>query len=194
MKQTLRELAENRAESLGNQMARVISEEFLKPLLASHSAVNLNDPDTIRKLDELILTHFKNQNINRVVLYDENSIITYSTRHTIIGYDASLNAGVQAALDDRISSHIIENVEFDDLDPGSKGLRGRLIETYIPFSFNVSGQSVKGVVEIYQNLRQDEERIKSLNRNLLVLVVILLVLLFLILFVSVIYIEKKWLK
>ena len=76
IKRILFDAAERRATSLSEQLAHIISEEFLKSHLLANNEVNMNDPASLKELDKLIGFHFKNQNINRVVLYDEDSVIT----------------------------------------------------------------------------------------------------------------------
>ncbi len=191
MKRMLLNIAENRAMILSQQLAQIISEEFLKPHLLSHDKVNLNNPDTLRKLDKLIQFHFKNQNIVRVVLYDKDSMITYSTLHTIIGSDSSENADVRGALDGQISSKVVDNVEFDDFDPGSAGLHGRIIETYVPLLFKFMEEPLKGVAEMYQDLTEIEAKINVLNQHFLFTVVIVSAFLYILLLLATTQIEKK---
>ena len=190
MKLTLRNIAEDRAAIISQQLSQIISVEFLMPHLLSQNEVNMNDPATLRQLDELIRSHFKNQNIARVILYDENSMITYSTYHKI-GRDASENAGVQGALDGQTYSKIVNQFGSNDFDIGGDGIEGKIIETYIPFSFKFMDQSIKGVLEIYQDIAENEARINKLNRFFLILILIISASLYILLLLTTTQIEKK---
>lgn len=193
-KQTLLIIAENQTIHLGHQLAHIISEEFIKPHIAANDDINMNDPATLGKLDKLIQLHLESQNVIRVVLYDSDSIITYSTLHKIIGIDASKNINVQNAINGKKSSHVVYNVNFDDFDPGSSGLLGKVIETYMPFTFIYRSQKVKGAIEIYNNMDKINADITALNRHFLFIVIIISSFLYIFLFLTILQIEKKRMK
>ena len=167
LERALLEIAANRADLLSHQMTRVIRDEFMIPAMKSAGSINLRDPETLATLDGLIHRYFSRQNIIRVVLYDGDQQVSYSTHHPLIGADGSRNPLVTLALQGTPTSHLVEKAPFDDLDAGSRGLEGEIVETYTPFEFEFNGAMVRGVVELYQDVTEPRARLAVLSGRML---------------------------
>ncbi|MBF0626999.1 MAG: EAL domain-containing protein [Magnetococcales bacterium] len=105
-------------------------------------------PETARLLERLKL-HTRDLPIIKLKLYNRQAVTVFATDLQKIGEDQSVNAGVVAALEGRITSklHLGEQVRTTDgvLEDRS------ILESYLPM-IHGSGPAVDGVFELYQDV------------------------------------------
>ncbi|MEE8429739.1 MAG: HD domain-containing phosphohydrolase, partial [Candidatus Desulfatibia sp.] len=191
LKKELLVMAEHRSVRIAHQIMDLLHKSIVTPENESGSAFNMNEAGTLKALDDIIRFHYSRQDINRVIWYDENGIIIYSTLPSLIGQDASSNVDVQNALKGETKSKFEEHVDFDDLDPASMELVGEMVETYVSFDHNFHNLKMYGVMELYLDIANEKKYLQNIRYLFLLIVAAVFILLFIILLIITYRLDMK---
>ena len=141
---TLKRQIESRALERTAQTAAVMTQLAVQPHV---TVLDLGGPLTLRRLDDLdraVQTHaFREMGVERVKLFNRDSIIVYSDEREILGENASQSPGVQRALAGGIASKIERGTDDD-------GHGVRTLEVYLPLQLRPGGEP-EGALELYQS-------------------------------------------
>ncbi len=154
------------AEDVAASLNRAVFEEFLRPLALRGESVDLERPEQLRALDEVVASRTRGLRILSVILFDPDGTIVYATNPSYIGHRALDNPGLVSAFDGQPATFLKRaELEQDAIRPGHD-----LVETYNPF-FDLAvapgaPAKVVAVLEIYQDARRITREIAQGRRRI----------------------------
>lgn len=170
------------AEDVAASLNRAVFEEFLRPLQLRGETIDLERPEQLRALDEVVASRTQGLRILTVILFDSAGTIIYATNPSYIGHRSQQNPGLASALAGEPQTLLKRaELEQDAIRPGHD-----LIETYTPF-FDLAAApgapaQVIAVLEIYQDARRITREIRQGRQRIALATAGLMGLLFLLLF------------
>jgi diguanylate cyclase (GGDEF)-like protein len=159
--QVLRRQIESRALTSAEEVGVLIARAGVQPNL---TPADIRVGMTRERIDELdrrlAVSVFRDTGIQRVKIFDANSIIVYSDKRDVIGDDGG--DGVRRALDGEVHSSMVRGVDHRD-----KG--ARTLEVYVPMRFSGDTKPT-GVYEVYLSYTAAEKAVAADTRTMYALI------------------------
>lgn len=152
----LEDKSEDYAVLIANNLSRQVHERFTLPMVARDGFIDLERPEHLAALDEVVRLGVAEMQVRNVYFFDLEGRIIYSTQPEHRGFVVRDNGNYLRASHGEVSSLLVERGSPLDID-GQAG-QDPLLETYVPIvGLDAEGRPTgqrAGVIEIYQDANE----------------------------------------
>ncbi|MGD8370671.1 MAG: ATP-binding protein [Syntrophobacterales bacterium] len=132
--------------------------QFVLPTALKYGRVRLSNPEQYQLLDKVVRNTIHGFKIDRVIVYDLNELVTYSTDSSLLGLSGLGGIDFNLARQGKSSSRLVSRGGFLGFELGTLA-KQRQLKTYIPLRMKKPlsrdfGQ-ILGVFEITQDISED---------------------------------------
>lgn len=153
--------SEDYAESIARNLSFQLATDPIFNLQTNETGITLDSPQTSRTLNAMLPARLFGLNLDKVVVFDLNGRVVFSTEPSDFGKTEADNEGIAMAR----TGQILSEYGVIPQDGRPQHLPGAFIETYAPLYARVDSiapQNIVGVVEIYRDVtRLDSELTRS---------------------------------